>query len=181
MAAAARIHIVEKGKDPRAYAMVGFGGAGPAHAAGVARILGVRRSADPAGLRRRFGVGLPRRAADLRAGAQPSRAARRNQARRPASTRSCASSPETARLHAAGVAEPMSSTERSADMRLVGQLHEINVTLPAGAHRRRRDTGDPAPLSPPPTRPATPRSMKAWRCMAVSLRVRCRGPLPQLR
>ena len=34
MAAAARIHIVEKGKDPRAYAMVGFGGAGPAHAAG---------------------------------------------------------------------------------------------------------------------------------------------------
>ena len=41
MAAAARIHIVEKGRDPRRYAMVGFGGAGPAHAAGVARILGV--------------------------------------------------------------------------------------------------------------------------------------------
>src|SRR5437660_1849653 len=42
MAAAARIHLVEKGKDPRTYAMVGFGGAGPAHAAGVARILGIR-------------------------------------------------------------------------------------------------------------------------------------------
>ena len=40
MAAAARIHIVEKGRDPRHYAMVGFGGAGPAHAAGVARALG---------------------------------------------------------------------------------------------------------------------------------------------
>jgi 5-oxoprolinase (ATP-hydrolysing) len=37
MAAAARVHMVEKGKDPRRYAMVGFGGAGPAHAADVAR------------------------------------------------------------------------------------------------------------------------------------------------
>ena len=41
MAAAARVHLVEKGRDPRGYAMVGFGGAGPAHAAAVARILGV--------------------------------------------------------------------------------------------------------------------------------------------
>ena len=41
MAQAARAHIVEKGRDPRRYAMVGFGGAGPAHAARVARILGM--------------------------------------------------------------------------------------------------------------------------------------------
>ena len=47
MAAAARIHIVEKGKDPRRYAMVGFGGAGPAHAAEVARILGVQEVLIP--------------------------------------------------------------------------------------------------------------------------------------
>src|SRR2546423_10568179 len=47
MAAAARIHLVEKGKDPRAYAMVGFGGAGPAHAAGVARTLGIREVIIP--------------------------------------------------------------------------------------------------------------------------------------
>ena len=47
MAAAARIHIVEKGKDPRAYAMVGFGGAGPAHAAEVARVLGVQQVLIP--------------------------------------------------------------------------------------------------------------------------------------
>jgi len=44
MAAAARIHVVEKGKDPRRYALVGFGGAGPAHAAGVARILAFPKS-----------------------------------------------------------------------------------------------------------------------------------------
>ena len=47
MAAAARINIVEKGRDPRAYAMIGFGGAGPAHAAGVARILGVKEVLIP--------------------------------------------------------------------------------------------------------------------------------------
>ena len=47
MAAAARIHIVEKGRDPRAYAMVGFGGAGPAHAAEVARVLGVKQVLIP--------------------------------------------------------------------------------------------------------------------------------------
>ena len=41
MAAAARVHIIEKGADPRRYAMVGFGGAGPAHAVDVARLLGV--------------------------------------------------------------------------------------------------------------------------------------------
>ncbi len=47
MGAAARVHIVEKGKDPRRYAIVGFGGAGPAHAADVARVLGVREVIVP--------------------------------------------------------------------------------------------------------------------------------------
>ncbi len=38
---AARVHIVEKGRDPRRYAIVAMGGAGPAHAARVARKLDV--------------------------------------------------------------------------------------------------------------------------------------------
>ena len=44
MAAAARVHLVEHGKDPRDYSMVGFGGAGPAHAVDVARAMGISRS-----------------------------------------------------------------------------------------------------------------------------------------
>ncbi len=40
MAQAARVHIIEKGQDPRRFALMAFGGAGPAHAAQVARILG---------------------------------------------------------------------------------------------------------------------------------------------
>ena len=40
MAAAARVHAIERGKDLRRYPLFAFGGAGPVHADGVARILG---------------------------------------------------------------------------------------------------------------------------------------------
>ncbi len=43
MAAAARIHIAEKGHDPREFAMVATGGAGPVHAVEVARKLRIPR------------------------------------------------------------------------------------------------------------------------------------------
>jgi N-methylhydantoinase A/oxoprolinase/acetone carboxylase beta subunit len=39
MARAARTHLIERNRDPRDLALVAFGGAGPAHAAAVARIL----------------------------------------------------------------------------------------------------------------------------------------------
>lgn len=42
MAAAARMHAVERGRDLRRFALVATGGAGPVHAAGVARILGIK-------------------------------------------------------------------------------------------------------------------------------------------
>ncbi len=42
MANAARIHILERGLDPREFAIVVCGGAGPMHAAALARHLGVR-------------------------------------------------------------------------------------------------------------------------------------------
>ena len=43
MAAAARIHIAEKGHDPREFAMVATGGAGPVHVVEVARKLQIPR------------------------------------------------------------------------------------------------------------------------------------------
>ena len=52
MAAAARIHIIGRNKDPRRYALVAFGGAGPAHACEVARILGASSVVVP------FGAGV---------------------------------------------------------------------------------------------------------------------------
>ena len=41
MASAARVHVAERGRDPRRYALLCTGGAGPVHAYGVARKLGL--------------------------------------------------------------------------------------------------------------------------------------------
>jgi N-methylhydantoinase A len=47
MAGAARVHIAERGRDPRDYALLCTGGAGPVHAGGVARKLGLSRVICP--------------------------------------------------------------------------------------------------------------------------------------
>ncbi|PWU17197.1 MAG: hydantoinase [Candidatus Rokuibacteriota bacterium] len=47
MASAARVHIAERGRDPRGYALLATGGAGPVHAYGVARKLGLGRVICP--------------------------------------------------------------------------------------------------------------------------------------
>ena len=47
MASAARVHIAERGRDPRGYALLSTGGAGPVHAYGVARKLGLERVICP--------------------------------------------------------------------------------------------------------------------------------------
>lgn len=52
MAQAARTHLIERNQDPRDVAMVAFGGAGPAHAVEVARVLGIRTVIAP------FGAGV---------------------------------------------------------------------------------------------------------------------------
>ncbi|MEI8110490.1 MAG: hydantoinase/oxoprolinase family protein [Chitinophagia bacterium] len=49
MANAARVHIIEKGLDPRHFSMLGFGGAGPVHAFQVARQLNAKQLIIPAG------------------------------------------------------------------------------------------------------------------------------------
>ena len=47
MASAARVYVAEKGQTPRDLALVGFGGAGPVHATGLARKLGCRKVIVP--------------------------------------------------------------------------------------------------------------------------------------
>ena len=49
MASAARLHVAERGRDAHQYTLVAFGGAGPVHAFGVARILRVPRILYPRG------------------------------------------------------------------------------------------------------------------------------------
>ena len=180
MAAAARIHIVEKGRDPRAYAMVGFGGAGPAHAAGVARILGISEVLIPPASGAASALGFlaaplsfeqvqshPLRLDDPTAAARINAILREVQAE----TRT--------RITAAGIPDDAVVTERSADMRLFGQLHEINIPLP---------DGDITDASMPAIRSAfaaayAARYTSVYEGVAiqlVSIRIRARGPIPQL-
>lgn len=58
MASAARMHAIERGRDIRRYVIVATGGAGPVHAWGVARSLGVTRLVFPpnAGVASAFGM-----------------------------------------------------------------------------------------------------------------------------
>src|SRR5205823_3010878 len=133
MAAAARIHLVEKGKDPRAYAMVGFGGAGPAHAAGVARILGIREVIIPpaSGAASCLGfLAAPLSFEHVRS--HPVRLVAGYDAAAVNHVLAALEAEGRAPLSQAGVAAADMLIERTADMRLVGQMHEINVALPAG-------------------------------------------------
>jgi N-methylhydantoinase A len=49
MAAATRMHLAEKGRDPRKYTLIAFGGAGPVHAHNLARLLKMGKVVVPLG------------------------------------------------------------------------------------------------------------------------------------
>ncbi|MGC1301493.1 MAG: hydantoinase B/oxoprolinase family protein [Caulobacteraceae bacterium] len=133
MAAAARSHIVEKGCDPRAFAMVAFGGAGPLHAAKVARILGVGEVIIPPASGAASAIGFLTAPAsfetvrsavfglqsDLDFGAL-------NGLLEEIEAESRANLPQSG-LRAAEI-----RVERMADMRIKGQMNEISVAAPGG-------------------------------------------------
>jgi 5-oxoprolinase (ATP-hydrolysing) len=180
MAAAARIHIVEKGKDPRRYSMVGFGGAGPAHAAGVARILGVKEVLVPPASGAASALGFlaaPLSFEQVRS--HPLRLDAHGAAATIDQVLSELTVETRARLTAAGVAEDEIVTERSADMRLFGQMHDINVALPDGAIT---EAVMPSIREAFATAYAERYTAVYERVevQMVSLRVRCRGALPEL-
>ncbi|UXS04590.1 hydantoinase B/oxoprolinase family protein [Agrobacterium tumefaciens] len=133
MASAARIHLVEKGKDPRGYSMIGFGGAGPAFAAKVARILGVSEVIIPpaSGAASAFGFLTAPLSFDI-VRSHPIALSKNLEADKLNDILDEISEDGRVQLRSAGVANTDILVERSADMRLVGQLHEINVPLPAG-------------------------------------------------
>jgi 5-oxoprolinase (ATP-hydrolysing) len=180
MAAAARIHIVEKGADPRAYAMVAFGGAGPAHAAGVARILGVKEVIIPPASGAASALGFL--AAPLsfeQVQSHPLRLDEADAAERIDAVVTRLEAEVAARVTGAGTPAKHVTTERSADMRLVGQLHEINVALP----KERIDAAALARLRANFARAYAERYTAVYEgvpVQLVSIRVRCVGPEPKL-
>ena len=136
MAGAARVHIVEKGRDPRRYAMVAMGGAGPLHAARVARKLGVREVVVPPASGAASALGfLAAPVAYEAARSWPMRIAEPDYTAVESILRELEAEGR-ARLAEAGVGArsgsgPAVLAERQADMRLRGQMHQISVPLPA--------------------------------------------------
>jgi 5-oxoprolinase (ATP-hydrolysing) len=180
MAAAARIHLVEKGKDPRAYAMVGFGGAGPAHAAGVARILGIREVIVPPASGAASCLGfLVAPLSFERVRSSPARIAEGFDAAAINRILNELEAEGRALLAEAGVAAVQVTVERSADMRLAGQMHEINVPLPGGTIDQGSLDAVRAAFVEVYTRRYT--SLYADAVIeAISFRVRVLGPAPEL-
>ncbi|MCW4114971.1 hydantoinase B/oxoprolinase family protein [Aurantimonas sp. MSK8Z-1] len=180
MASAARVHLVERGKDPRQYAMVGFGGAGPAHAVDVARAMGIASVLVPPASGAASALGFL--AAPLSfEGVRSQRVELAPDFDAAALNATLAALEVEAMQHLlrAGVAAGDAVVERSADMRLVGQMHEIAVPLPAGPLAQSdfdaiRDTFVAAYAA----RYAAPFS--GARFEAVNFRVRAVGPTPKL-
>lgn len=133
MAQAARVVSVGKGKDPRDFVLVPFGGAGPVHAVRLAAMLGSQKILFPvgAGVASAIGLLMAEPAFDL------------------AQTRVLpVDEHNLAAINAIfddlerQAHEQLESSEipgefkvtRSCDMRFVGQGYEINVPLPAGPY-----------------------------------------------
>jgi N-methylhydantoinase A len=131
MANAARIHLVEKGRDPRDYNLIAFGGAGPVHAYRVAERLKLKRLVCPlaAGVTSAFGMLTAPLAFDF----VQSYVTSLSDIDFAVLDRLYADMEERGRalLTAAGMEGAMTLT-RSADMRYLHQGFEIRVPLPPG-------------------------------------------------
>lgn len=132
MAGAARVHIVEKNRDPRRYAMVAFGGAGPVHACRVARILGMPEVIVPQAAGAASALGLL--VAPLSFDLSTSQPAPLDDVDWAEVNALYADMEQRARslLVEAGVPEHAVAMARTAEMRLLGQVHEIIVPVPNG-------------------------------------------------
>ena len=132
MANAARVHAVERGKDPRKYLLLAFGGAGPVHAHRVARALGVPGFVAPlgAGTASAFGFLCAPLSFDL----ARSLYGRLDELDWDAANAALAEMEEEGRelMRASQVADEDVLVRRLGEMRYVGQGHEVGVKLPEG-------------------------------------------------
>ena len=133
MARAAKVHCLERGKDPREYVLIAYGGAGPVHAYQVAKELGMARIVFPlrAGVMSAFGFLVAPAAFELiRAdvGALDAlQVARVN--------RVLGEMENEGRdlVKSAGVASRDLTVDREVALRFAGQSFELLVDVPAGA------------------------------------------------
>jgi N-methylhydantoinase A len=132
MANAARIHTLERGKDPHRFPVFAFGGAGPVHGFRIAKALGAPAFIVPfgAGVTSAFGFLTAPLAFDFVRTA-PSRIDALDWQEVNARLDEMEAEGQ-ALLERSGVSPEQIHHQRVADMRYVGQGHEIQVPLPAG-------------------------------------------------
>ena len=132
MISATRVHIAERGVDPRTVMLMAFGGAGPAHADAIARSLKMRGYIIPttAGVASALGFLTAPIAFDL-ARTQAGLVSEQRLGELDAVVAELADEGRTT-LARAGVASGEMTTEVSLDLRHVGQGHEITVALGHG-------------------------------------------------
>src|SRR6266853_3824548 len=133
MAAAARVHGIERGRDLRAYPLFAFGGAGPVHAWHVGRILKVPRILVPfgAGAMSAYGLLAAPLAFDfVRTAPQRLDAADWTQIN---GLFGEMESEGRRILRGADMPDGDVRIRRTAEMRYAGQGHEVEVELPPGS------------------------------------------------
>ena len=132
MANAARAHLGERGKDPRRMPIYAFGGAGPVHGYRIAEILRLPVLISPfgAGVGSTFGL----LAAPLAFDFVRSAYSRLDELDWNFANRLLEEMTEEGRkvLESSGLSCDHISYQRTADMRYVGQGHEVSVPLPGG-------------------------------------------------
>lgn len=134
MATAAGVYIAERGQDPRRYALVATGGAGPVHAVEVARKLGIGKVIIPpaAGVASAGGLLVaPPRLDFARSSLTALDDVRWDQV---AALFEQMESDALATLDRMGVARETITIQRGVDARYVNQGHEIAVPLNATVH-----------------------------------------------
>ncbi|MEL6484160.1 MAG: hydantoinase/oxoprolinase family protein, partial [Bacteroidota bacterium] len=132
MANAARVHVLEKGMDPRHFNMIGFGGAGPVHAFGVAKLLNASRLIIPVGAGVTSALGfLVSPVASEKIQSHIAELGNINWSE----VNAFLSEMEEEGiqfLENSGIPKEDATVERIVDMRYTGQGHEITITLPEG-------------------------------------------------
>jgi N-methylhydantoinase A len=132
MERAIRVISIERGYDPRDFVLLAFGGAGPLHAVSIARQLAIPRVIVPAvaGVLSAFGLLAAKFGHDFGRGlVRPLREVKPEMLKA-ILTDLCEHG--KGELLADGVSKEAMSFQASADLRYLGQAHEINVALPGG-------------------------------------------------
>ncbi len=131
MAQAARLYLVEHGEDPRRYALMAFGGAGPAVAGRVARLLGIHRVVVPPASGVASALGMLAAPVGFELGRSLTGELR--DLDWAAVERALLEMEREGRTLAlaAGASEAAVRVERRAEMRYLGQFHDLEVPLPA--------------------------------------------------